>query len=241
MSPEQQYAQLGELIATMPAFGVRLAPLKMGPADFLWFGRAHALLEQRLASIDAMQFQLAWTNLGSSLHDRSVSQIQSLLYGALARVELLQPVSARGAFIGAGDQFDALASIGRVLREAAGSLLIVDPYLNETFLTDFAAMVPEGIPIRLLSGRKGVDGTLEAAARRWVAQYGSVRPLQVRLASKGALHDRIILDDVHAWALSQSFKDFASRSPASIIRSDAELTAMKRDAFEGLWASAEPI
>ena len=241
MSPEQEYAQLGELIATMPAFGGRIAPVKMGPIELLWYGRAHALLNRRLTSIDAIQFQMAWTNLGTPMHDRSVSQIQSLLYSNLARVELLQPVSSRGAFIGAGDQFDALASIGRVLREAVGSLLIVDPYLNERFLTDFAAMIPEGVPMRLLGGRKGVDGTLSAAAARWIVQYGTARPLQVRLAGKGVLHDRIIIDDAHAWAMSQSFKDFAGRSPASIIRSDAELAAMKREAFEQLWSSAEPI
>ncbi|WP_352710980.1 hypothetical protein [Mesorhizobium opportunistum] len=38
---------------------------------------------------------------------------------------------------------DAMSAIGKVLKEARSRLLIVDPYLDETILTDFAPMGAE--------------------------------------------------------------------------------------------------
>ena len=240
MSPDEEYQQLGELVATMPDLRI-LATANLGSTELLWYGRFHALLEAQRLSIDAIRLNSAWEALGTSLHDRSVRTIHALLYGALARAELALPAASRGAFVGAGNHFDALAVIGKILRNAVGSLFVIDPYLNERFLTDFAAMAPEGTHIRLLGGPKGVDGTLASSVERWLKQYGPARPLEARIAPKGALHDRIIFDDKSAWALSQSFKDFAARSPGSIIRADIELTALKRGAFEVIWDQSTTI
>jgi hypothetical protein len=45
-----------------------------------------------------------------------------------------------GAFIPAGNAFDAMAAIGSVLRTAKQGVFIVDPYMDEKALTDFAPL-----------------------------------------------------------------------------------------------------
>jgi hypothetical protein len=69
------------------------------------------------------------------------------------------------------------------------------------------------------------------------SQYPS-RPVSVRLASPRALHDRaIFVDNVKAWAVTQSLKDLAKRSPAEIVRAD-DTASLKIAAYEAIWLSA---
>jgi hypothetical protein len=56
------------------------------------------------------------------------------------------------------------------------------------------------------------------------------------------LHDRLIIVDwSQVWTLTQSLKDFAARSPASVIRVDGDLARLKIDAYEQLWTAAQPL
>ena len=77
-----------------------------------------------------------------------------MLRRALAVAEMRAPVSAQGAFIAAGNSFDAFAAVGKVLATATGDILIIDPYLDEKALTDFAPLAHEGVSIRLLAGMR---------------------------------------------------------------------------------------
>jgi len=64
----------------------------------------------------------------------------------------------------------------------------------------------------------------------------------VRLTAPRLLHDRmIIVDGREVWALSQSVKDFAKRAHASLLRVDAEVSALKVQAYEDLWKNAQKI
>ena len=58
---------------------------------------------------------------------------------------------AQGAFIPAGNAFDALAALSKVLRLAATDLLIVDPYMDEKTLIDYVRLANAGVTIRLLA------------------------------------------------------------------------------------------
>jgi hypothetical protein len=156
--------------------------------------------------------------------------------------ERLTPVAGDGAFIGAGDVLDAYTAIGKVLETAKVDVLIVDPYMDEKAVTDFAPLIGGGINIRLLSDVQSSKATLGPAAKRWAIQYGSAHPLEARLAAARSLHDRLIVIDVQeAWVLTQSLKDFAARSPASIIRVDRQIAEMKIGAYEALWLGAQSI
>jgi len=60
------------------------------------------------------------------------------LYKAIAIAELDAPAGAQGAFIPVGNAFEAYSAIAKVLRSAASDVLIVDPYMDDSVLTDFA-------------------------------------------------------------------------------------------------------
>jgi hypothetical protein len=114
-------------------------------------GRAHALV---VASDDAAlraEFDLASKAVHGPTRADALKTLTFVLYQALAAAEPKAPPSAQGAFIPAGDRFDAFAAITKVLQSATGDLHIVDPYMDETALTDFGGAVPTGVQLRLLA------------------------------------------------------------------------------------------
>jgi hypothetical protein len=89
---------------------------------------------------------------------------------------------------------------------------------------------------------RALKPTLQPAAAAWTKQFGSARPLDVRKAPKGSLHDRLILlDRKDVWLLGQSFNQLATRSNTYLSKADAELAAMKIAAYEAAWGSAPPL
>jgi hypothetical protein len=149
--------------------------------------------------------------------------------------ELESPVAVQGTFIHAGNVFDAMVALGKVLKSATKDVLIVDPYMDEKALSDFAL---KGA-ICLLSDEHSVKPTLRPAYERWVKQYGATRPLTARLAPARTLHDRvIIIDGAAAYVSTQSLNAIAVRAPASVMRADAETATLKIEAYQKLWDSA---
>jgi hypothetical protein len=152
------------------------------------------------------------------------------------------PASVSGTFIPAGNEFDAMAAIAKVAERATSDLLVVDPYMDAKALTDFAPLAREGVRIRLLSDQHSHKPTLAPASERWRSQYKSTRPLEVRLTVPRTLHDRILITDgADVFVLTQSLNAIASRSPASIVRADAESAALKVAAYGGIWNAATPM
>jgi hypothetical protein len=177
MNAETLYRQLGRLIETAPDFS-GYGPLNA--EQLRWLGRAHALV---VASDDAAlraEFDLASKAVQGPTRVDALKTLTFVLYKALASAELKAPPSAQGAFIPAGNRFDAFAAITKVLQSAASDLLIVDPYMDETVLTDFGGTVPTGVQLRLLADEASVKASLSPAARLWGTQHGPTRPLQVR-------------------------------------------------------------
>jgi hypothetical protein len=141
-----------------------------------------------------------------------------------------------------GNAFDALTAIGKIFGAAKRDVLIVDPYMDEKALTDFALLAPEHVEIRLLSDEHTAKPSLSVAAKRWTAQYGTNRPLAAKLAPAKTLHDRLIMvDEVTVWVLTQSLNAFATRSPASIVRVDDETANLKIAAYKAMWGNATPL
>jgi hypothetical protein len=237
-NPELVYLQLGQLVETMPDLTQQPLP----PEAFQWLGRAHSLVHLAGDPADAASFKVYMDTL--AMHPPMVAhQIASVLHRALARAERAAPAHSQGGFIPAGNAFDALTAVGKVLGTAKRDVLIVDPYMDEKALTDFALLAPEGIPIRLLADRKAHKATLVPAHQRWSAQFGARRPIDVRCAPSGQLHDRVIfLDGVTVWLLSQSLNAFALRSPATITRVfDVNTAELKITAYERIWSAATPL
>jgi hypothetical protein len=243
LNPESLYRQLGRLLEEMPG----LANWGAGAGGTLtdeahrWLGRADALVQETGDVRDSVEFRMGAANLDRASRPQGIEQIKRVLYRALAAAELSAPPAARGAFIPVGSSFDAFAAISKILQTAKRDVFVVDPYMDETALTEFGLAVPERLSFRLLADQKDHKPTLTPAAQKWASQYGGTRPLAVRLAAPRTLHDRaIFIDGSGAWTLTQSLKDFAKRSPAEIVRAD-DTAALKIAAYEGVWSGASVV
>jgi hypothetical protein len=111
-----------------------------------WLGRAYALVGEAEGVGAQINFQHHLNNFEQYRY-HSVEGIIGLLYRALATVEIEVPALA-GTFIPAGNTFDAMAAATRIFGLATAELLIVDPYLDEKILTEFALFAPAGITLR---------------------------------------------------------------------------------------------
>lgn len=234
--PEQAAALLAETIATVPEFNYDQEDYQDG--DLEWLGRAHALLRRVGSNGEHIAFELARRGLFTITHNRN--ELLAPLYQAQAAVELDLPASKQGAFIASGDKWNGYAGLIGVLNQPGKSVLIVDPYLDGSFALEFLPVLKPLQRIRCLTSSREASSLL-AAAGRWVADEPSTN-LEIRKASRKALHDRLIIfgrDDVHL--VSQSFKDIAGRSPASIQKASPEVAEGKQEHFEELWLEAETI
>ncbi|MDX8499884.1 phosphatidylserine/phosphatidylglycerophosphate/cardiolipin synthase family protein [Mesorhizobium sp. VK4C] len=235
MNPEQLYINLGRLIESAPT-GENKNEVSQ------WLGRAYALAMElnELAAAGKL------TGISDQIpHARGpflISLAMPILYRLLALAEIRAPASAQGAFINAGNAFDAMAAVGKVLAHAKTVVRIVDPYMDEKALSDFAVLAAEGIQIELLSDAATAKPSLTPAVGRFVQQFGSTRPLTARLAAARSLHDRlIVVDGATPWLLTQSLNAFAARSPATIVRIDGDAAPLKIAAYEAYWNAATSI
>lgn len=235
------YTDLGALISQEPD---ELANTwQPSPAALLWLGRVQAVITATRFSADVVEVRNAVLNLTNrALHQRGVNELRAVMYRVLAQAEYNVPSAMTGAFIPIGQPFDAFAAIGRLMNSATQNVLIVDPYMDEKTLTDFAVLAPEGVLVRLLADEHSKKPSLIPAVQRWAAQHGPKRPLEARLASARMLHDRLIaVDSKEAWSLTQSLNAFAQRSPATILKADPETAGLKIAAFNDIWDSAQPV
>jgi hypothetical protein len=210
-----------------------------------WLARAVALVDAtgftaELATLRA-QIQTLWTAPGHNVY-APVQAIATTFETVIAKLELLLPAEAQGAFILAGGLFDAFQAVSKAVSSAASDVLWVDPYADEKLIADFATLVPERVRVRVLSDSATVWPSLRPAAERWTAQYQQDRPLEVRLAPAKTLHDRLIVtDESAAWVIGQSFKDLAKRAHTSLVRTDQELAGLKIAAYKDIWTAATPL
>ena len=208
---------------------------------YRWLGRAGAIVGIESTTF-AAELQAAQTVYLGNNEWHLLQVANTVLYKAMALVELRLPVQQQSSFIQAGKELDGFASVAKVLKEATTEVWLVDPYMDETLLTNFAVLVDEAVSVRLLSDENYVYPAFEPAVRRFKTQFGTKRPLEARITPPRALHDRLIfLDGKEAFAVTQSFKDLAKRSHASILKVDAELAALKHPAYEDLWAAAKVV
>jgi hypothetical protein len=178
------------------------------------------------------------------LHDVLGAELQ-WLESLLNRLDLYgaPTVPARGGFVAPGAALSALQVVGKILAEVRGDVLIVDPYMDLKVFTDFAPLAPACAAVRLLTDSHSTNpDTLRPGLERWQKQFGSSRPIEVRLSRPRALHDRLIFGDGSlVWSITQSLKDLATRSAASAQQLDPEFARMKVDFYEPIWTTSAPL
>jgi hypothetical protein len=208
-----------------------------------WMGRAQALVGEALGMAADLEFKHAQLKLGSmNQHEAGVEALKTLIFKAIATIEFELPAGERGAFVPAGNVFDAMAHVAKIFSEAVSDLLIVDPYLDEKFLVDFAQLANEGVSLRGLRDAHQLKASLAPMVRTYVTQHGTRRPLEVRLAASRTLHDRlIIVDNKTIWNVGQSFNNLAGRAPTSFTKTDPDTAALKLAAYDAIWRAATPL
>lgn len=239
-----QSPSAAQLLALLQAAIQSVPKLEYGVAltseEVRWLGRTDALIEASGAMAALIEFRRARDKLGTYGHSRS--DILIPLHSAYGRLELQVPEAAQGAFIPGGDTWNGYAALVRLFQRNCDQLLVVDPYLNASLFIDLAPHLAAVSGLRGLTSRRAeTHSSLVAAANRW-ARDSSVadKSVEIRYAPSAALHDRlVIVDDSEVWLISQSLKDIAKRSPASVTRAEPELAQMKAQHYRSLWDSAQ--
>lgn len=242
LEPEAFYMQVKQLILEMPKWDTDQEPT---PESLLWLGRMLEMVKRTNNAGDIAGFSVSSEGLVGMLAYDKIRKIQTISYRVLAYAEARAPKSAQGAVIPIGAAYDALKAIGAILAEAKSDILIVDPYMDASILKNYVALVVTGVPVRLLCDsfytKAPALPALQAALSAWKIQYGSAG-LETRATGPRLLHDRlIIIDGKGIWLLSQSLKDLANRSPASVMPADAEIADWKSQFYATTWAAATQI
>lgn len=235
------YTQLGRLIESAPQ--PNTSQSFSTPLGLQWLGRGHALVVEVgvAAGYDAIAFTQAMKDLSNGVYGNGISDIFKILYRALGHCELKSPSAVAGSFIPVGNSFDAFAALSKIFQTACKDVMIVDPYMDETALTEFGLAINEGVILRLLTDMQTYKASLLPAATKWGKQYAASRPVTVRLSPVKTLHDRaIFIDGIHAWTLTQSLKDFAKHSPAEIVKA-TDTALLKINAYEQIWTNAQKL
>jgi hypothetical protein len=245
MKADALYAQLGRLAASAPDLKATLLGSSAYPPltsdQMLWLGRVQALVAEAMGLAADLEFQSIMQQFGR-YRPWAAGEIMRILYRALASVEMELPAPTTGAFIPAGNTFDALKAVQRVFEMATNDILVVDPYLDEKLLTEFALLAPAKVGIRLLTDAGSHKASLLPAIKHFNKQYGQERPLTAKAATAKSLHDRlVVVDRRRAWTVGQSFNALATRAPTSFVEVDQETAALKLSAYEDIWNSAAPI
>ena len=245
MSPEELHHLYTEAIRTMPPFEKTENFQHLSREQVAWQAKTLALLEIQNNLADVIEFKSAIDRSGMPVaRPAAALTFFRLLTTAVTRTELKMPPGARGAFVPLGDQFDALRAITDVMQAAERDLLIVDPYADDSVLLRYARTANEGVRIRILRDAKyqEIGDRLQTAKQAWAAQFGDSRPLEIRSAPSKTLHDRFIAQDsVRIFLISQSLKDIALRSPATIQKADDGITTEKIEAYEAMWQAAQVL
>ena len=206
-----------------------------------WLGRAAVLVESTGDIANFAQLKVCAQGLNTILRESNAQAIAAVVYQALAKAEVNAPADVKGTFIATGHTFDAFTAVGNVLKRAKTDILIVDPYADETVLSDYVILAPEGVTVRLLT-EANYKLSLKPAAEHWVRQFATNRPLHVRLAPNKALHDReIFVDGAEAWNVGHSLKDLAKKSLTGLSLQEKDLGARKIAAYEGIWNASTPL
>jgi hypothetical protein len=208
-----------------------------------WLGRAIALIKENDPfdpNVNALRTYSR--NLNSAIRQINAQGIAAIVHEALAKAELAAPAAVQGTFIAVGHTFDAYAAVSKVLVTAKSDVLLIDPYADEKVLTDYALSTPDAVSVRILADAHYYYRSLKPAAENWERQFGSNRPLAVRLTAPKLLHDRsILVDSATAWTLGQSFKDLARRSHTALVRLNPEAEALMIATCETMWIAAKPL
>jgi hypothetical protein len=149
--------------------------------------------------------------------------------------EFETPGNVAKQYIPPRSQFDAYVLLKDTLEEAAGSLVVVDPYVDDSTLKPLLTVKP-AVGIRLLTVKAPKD--FAHAVERFRQQWGG--NIEARQGTKD-LHDRFLLVDDRVFLSGASLKDLGQRGSVLIeIQNERAKADIKKD-IDRSWQAAQPI
>ena len=175
------------------------------------------------------------------LNEAQIAAIEAALYRAYNRARLRASSTLTSTYIPTGGSFDAYAAIVTAMKPARAEVFFIDGYVDETAFKDLLRW-----PLRASSSACSTTDRCSMAIppllEKWHEQHGATRPVEIRVAPRPALHDRAILvDGASGYAVSQSLKDLAARSPATLLLLPPEIAKLKADHYHGVWEDSPPL
>lgn len=236
---EQSYAELKQLVAETPNL---LTCDVHDPGVQRWLSKAYLSVEAVSGLADAIQIKVASDNLDGAIRKMNAQAIIGCLSRALYRVEAQLPASNGNAFVQTGDLWGAFVSVSNLFGQAKNDLFVIDPFLDDSVLRDYADYLNAGVGLRLLTTKRANHfARLLPALQKWNATHAD-RQVSLRALSDGTIHDRVIcVDNRDAWIVTQSLKQLGVKAPATVMRFDDELSTFKIAAYEALWGQGEPV
>ena len=242
MDPSILYRQLGQLLGQSP----NLWQTKyLSEEDHRWLGRVGAIVDSVGDLADTSVFRASAQSLVGSLRESSIQTLLAVANRTLASLELRVPIGAQGAFVAPGAQFDMHRAMADLLGKAARDVLVVDPYIDEVFLTKFALLAPKGVTIRLLGAARNKEcgQRLIQAIEAWRQQYGGERLIESRRANGSSLHNRLFILDggAQVWDTGQSVRNYVEHSANHLQRLDNEIASETAEHYEAVWLSTAQL
>jgi hypothetical protein len=119
------------------------------------------------------------------------------------------------------------------IERASADLLFVDQYLEADFVDRYLPYVPQGVRVRLLTGRRYV-GKLLPAVDIFAKQSGLA--VEVRTAE---FHDRyLLIDGKECHHSGASFKDGGMNAPALLVQVTDAFSDVQQK-YEAIWQGAK--
>ena len=172
-------------------------------------------------------------------HLSDISQRKALLEGFIEQLETMTPkkpsvsmsLNREGVYF-AGQQFDAMLRVSKLLSDAKVSITIIDGYIGEDVLALLSSKAPS-VTVSILT--KPLPPALGVIARAFNSQHGGLT-----IRSSQAFHDRfVIIDDTEFYHFGASIKDLGKRGFMFSKIEEPEMIDAVRKKFQSEWTIAK--
>jgi hypothetical protein len=226
-------ARLNALSANVPDFADYSVSSN---THHVWVGKVQAIVA-RADSSQSNDLERAVSGLYSlaSTQRESWGKILRILARVTTELELRTTVGSnnRDQAFGPGAVYDFFKALSGVIASATKSLLIVDPYMDNTIFDTYLASAKPGVTARLLIMKQAAN--VRAAAEAFKQQHHAV--IDVRKSIN--IHDRLVfVDGSECWVLGQSIKDAADEKPTYLAPLSSDVCQLKLDHYEDIWSHA---
>lgn len=231
---QQLLAEIEDILRTAPP---RATIRHEVPENFIWLGRAAALIEQWNRSKG-----VAFAAAVNKLHDR-MGPIATLGYREVMvllnqaqhdlRMKTSGPLTVP---ISQGRVFEYFDELRKIIEQAVSEVFFVDAYLDAEFVSRYMPIVRQGVSTRLLTGNDTAKlNRLMPAIDLFVQETG--QPIALR--SSAGIHDRyLFIDGSSCYHSGASFKD-GGKNAGTVLSQITDAFGAMWETYEKLWQGAK--